>query len=651
MAGIREGAWVACRAYYSPGMEPQPRPRRPRARARRGTLERPINGRSVRGTLLLVALPLLLAAFTVARPVALPQPALPPLFDVAAASELATQLARDNPDRTPGSAGAARAADWFARQLKQYGFPPLTDTWRETIPGLGEVELRNVIGVVSGRSPDAIVVLAHRDTTGNGPGANDNASGTAALIELARAYAAPDTSTGRARPEHTIVLVSTDAGAYGALGAARFAATSPFRDKLLAVVSLRALASPAPARLSIAGDAPLSPAATLVRTAAVRALEQTGEEPKRPGALRQLAQLGFPVALGEQAPFVAAGVPALTLSTSPDRVSSGFEDTPEQLAEPAALARYEELGRAAENLVVSLDGGLDLPRGSGSYLYLGQRIVRGWTIQLVLIALLAPFLVGAVDLFARLRRRRIPLAPAVRSLRSRLSFWAVAGAAVVLATAVGLFPTSPSRPLAPTSAAAGSWPVAGLVVVGIAAGVAWLVIRERLLPRRAVTQEERLAGYAIGLLGLGLVGLTTLAVNPYALLFLLPSLYAWLWLPQVAAAGRAARACVFALGLLGPVLALVGLARGLRLGIDVIPYTLRLFTTGYAAPATGLLLLAWAAVAGQLGALAANRYAPYPAAAERPPRGPLRELGRRVLVAGGAGRRSVADVSERASGS
>ena len=68
------------------------------------------------------------------------------------------------------------------------------------------------------------------------------------------------------------------AGAYGALGAARFAAHSPFRDKLLrGRVSSDALATRRHLlRLSIAGDAPLSPAATLVRTAAVRALEQSG---------------------------------------------------------------------------------------------------------------------------------------------------------------------------------------------------------------------------------------------------------------------------------------------------------------------------------------------------------------------------------------
>ena len=49
----------------------------------------------VRGTWLLVALPLLLAAFTVSRPQALPAPTLPPAFDAAVAGGLARELARD----------------------------------------------------------------------------------------------------------------------------------------------------------------------------------------------------------------------------------------------------------------------------------------------------------------------------------------------------------------------------------------------------------------------------------------------------------------------------------------------------------------------------------------------------------------------------
>jgi hypothetical protein len=161
---------------------------------------------------------------------------------------------------------------------------------------------------------------------------------------------------------------------------------------------------------------------------------------------------------------------------------------------------------------------------------------------------------------------------------------------------------------------------------------AWLLVRERLLPRRPVSAEERLAGSTVALLGLALVALTTVAVNPYGLVYLLPALYAWLWLPQVAARPAWLRGALFGLGFLGPLLGLVALSQATGLGLDVLPYTLRLFTGGYAAAATGLLLLAGAAVAGQLGAVTAGRYAPYPDARERPPRGPARELVRRAVL-------------------
>jgi hypothetical protein len=42
--------------------------------------------------------------------------------------------------------------------------------------------------------------------------------------------------------------------------------------------------------------------------------------------------------------------------------------------------------------------------------------------------------------------------------------------------------------------------------------------------------------------------------------------------------------------------------------------------------------LGWLAGAGQLAALAAGRYAPYPAPEERPRRGPLRELVRTLVL-------------------
>src|SRR2546430_859553 len=280
-----------------------------RRRPRPGSLERPVNARMYRGTWLLVALPLLVAAFSVAHPAPLPAPPLPPAFDRNAADALASDLARSFPDRSPGSPQATGAVQWFQQQLQAYGFETHADRFEATIPGRGRVRLENLSTVAPGSSPDTIVVMAHRDNTGTSPGANDNASGTAALIELARGYA--NVGGGRrATPAHRILFLSTDGGAYGGLGAEHFAAQAARRQDVVAVVNLDALAGVGRPRLEIAGDAPRSPAVSLVETAAVRIQEQTGSLPPRPSALPHPVDLALPLSPYEQAPLVGRGLPA-----------------------------------------------------------------------------------------------------------------------------------------------------------------------------------------------------------------------------------------------------------------------------------------------------------------------------------------------------
>lgn len=593
--------------------------------ARRGPPERPINARTVRGTWLLVALPLLLAAFTVGRPQPLPPPTLPAAFDGETATALASQLARDYPDRSPGTAGALGAAQWLRNQLRLYGFEAEAQPFHAEIPGRGRVELRNLVAVVQGPSPRAIVFLAHRDNTGFGPGASDNASGTAALVELARAYAPVRGEAGvQARPAHTLVFVSTDGGAYGALGAAYFAESSPYVQNALAVVSLDAPGGGGSPRLVFDGDTPRSPAASFVRTAAVRVLEETGREPDRSSALRQLLDLGFPFTLGEQGPLVAQGVPALTLTTVEDGAPPAHEDA------PIRPARLTEVGRAAQGLLGSLDAGLELTRGTTSYVYLDRRIVLGWAIQLVLIASLLPFAIGAIDLFARCRRRRIPLLPALRSLRSRLAFWAYVGVLFLVATRLGLFPDGvEGRPLPPHAPGVGDPPLLGVtVLVALGAG-GWLAGRERLIPRRRATTEETLGGYAVALLALGLVALLVVSTNPYALIYLLPSLYAWLWLPQAFDRPGVVRGALLAAGFAGPVLLIVSFAEQQDLGLGAPWYLLSLLATGYVPWLAAAIGLVWLAAAAQLAALAGGRYAAYPDRGARPEESPLRALARR----------------------
>jgi hypothetical protein len=605
-------------------MAPPRRARATRARPRRGSVERPVNARLVRGTWLLVALPLLLAAFSVARPQPLPPPTLPPTFDAAIAEQLSREVARDYPDRSPGSAGSLGAADWVSDQFELYGFePPRVDRFSAQIPGLGEVELQNLVTVVDGASDQTIVITAHRDNSGEGRGANDNASGTGALIELARAFAPVGGSTlVQAQPTHTLVFVSTDAGAFGALGAAHFAENSRYREDTLAVISLDAIAGSGPPRLMIAGDTARSPSASLVRTAAQRVLEQTGTEPVRDPALRQLLDLGFPFTLGEQGPFVARGIPAVTLTTLPDSASqaTAFDDTFE-------VQKLAELGRAAQNLIGSLDAGLELTQGTSSYIYFSTRIVRGWAIELVLLTALLPFLIGTIDLFAHCRRRRIPLAPAARSLRGRLYFWAYAAALVFVASLLGAFPQGEPRPLPPERSLYEPSP-AVLGILGVLLLVGWLVSRERLIPRRETLPEETLAGHTVALLGLGLIALLVVATNPFSLVYLMPSLYAWLWLPQAQASGPLARAGLLVLGFAGPLILLLSFSTRLALGIETPWYLLSLVSVGYVPWIAVGLGFAWLAIAAQLTALAVGRYAPYSG-------GRIRRNGPRLRLLGG----------------
>jgi Peptidase family M28 len=597
-----------------------------------------------RGTWLLVGLPLLVVAFSVERPPALPAPALPPTFDGGAAISLAQELSGRYPDRAPGTAGSAGAVRWLAEKMRFFGFcapkqrcalpTQRSDVFEATIPGVGRKRLQNISFAVDGRSPDAIVVMAHRDNNGLGPGANDNASGTAALIELARAYGSLSGSSGRAVvPAHTLLFLSTDGGSFGGLGAARFAEHHP--GKIVGVVNLDSIAGRAAPRIELGGDQARSPAASLVETAAARIAEQTGSGPRRTTALGQLTDLGFPFTFYEQGPFVARGIPAITLTTAGDRPPASFGDTPERLNRK----HLTDIGRATQGLVGSIDDA-GLVGGTRSYVYLGQRIVRGWAIQFALVAMLLPFVVTAVDLFARCRRRKIPVAPAVRALRSRLGFWLWAGLVFWFLGVVGVWPNGAARPLNPESHAATHWPLLGLVLFAALAVPGWLVSRARLTPRRPATAEEELGGHTAAMLGLGLLSLLVVATNPFALIFLLPSLHVWLWLPHLRDRRPGARLALLAAGLAGPFILIGSFMFRYGLGLDAPWYLAELVAIDYVSIVAFVLALLWLAGVSQLTAIATGRYAPYPAAAERPPLGPIRSTVRAVVL-GFRGRRTA----------
>jgi hypothetical protein len=83
---------------------------------------------------------------------------------------------------------------------------------------------------------------------------------------------------------------------------------------------------------------------------------------------------------------------------------------------------------------------------------------------------------------------------------------------------------------------------------------------------------------------------------------------------------------------LGPLLLLGSLAWRFDLGTEAPWYAVQLVALGYVPLPSILIGLAWLGAAGQLAAVSAGRYAPSPSARERPPRGPVRELVRQLLL-------------------
>jgi hypothetical protein len=114
------------------------------------------------------------------------------------AHRVAVSIARDGP-RPAASAGEARAHGRMARRFRNAGL-----TVRVQRFSTPRGRSRNVIGVRNGRGRCVRVLMAHADSTPDGPGAEDNASGLGLLAELAPRLDALD-------PRCDVWLVATGA--------------------------------------------------------------------------------------------------------------------------------------------------------------------------------------------------------------------------------------------------------------------------------------------------------------------------------------------------------------------------------------------------------------------------------------------------------
>lgn len=164
--------------------------------------------------------------------------------------------------RATPSDGLERAAEYIVRSFAELGIPPperFPDYRQRFVCGrpehLGQPEAANVIAVLPGRDPalreQAVMVTAHYDhigtlDAGEGDriynGANDNASGTAAVLALGRFFA-----TLPAAPRRTVVF-ATFCGEELGLRGSRHHVRDPVipLDRVVAVVNLEMLGRPSP---------------------------------------------------------------------------------------------------------------------------------------------------------------------------------------------------------------------------------------------------------------------------------------------------------------------------------------------------------------------------------------------------------------------
>jgi len=168
---------------------------------------------------------------------------IPPVFSRERLLEHVQYLADDAlGGRGLGTPGLEKAADYIVSHFKAIGLAPGgdNDSYRQTFHvDEGEDgqphDVANLIGVIPGSNPayagQAVLVTAHYDHLGHGwpdaragdkgkiyNGADDNASGVAVLIELARSFA------DEPAPERSIVFVAFTGEEAGLLGSHYYAA-------------------------------------------------------------------------------------------------------------------------------------------------------------------------------------------------------------------------------------------------------------------------------------------------------------------------------------------------------------------------------------------------------------------------------------------
>lgn len=511
------------------------------------------------------------------------------VFDDNAAVATARKLIRIAPDRAPGSDGDAAAAAYVKQRFQAITAGTVATQSFQGPGGTGTLE--NVLLTLPGSSDRTILLLAGRDSD-RVPGVASSAAATGLLVAVAEVLGGSDHSA-------TLLFASVDGATAGSAGTRQLIDGLPARTSVDVAINL---SQPGAKRrtqplLVTSSASASSPSAQLVETAAALLATEGQGATTREGALSGLARLAFPTGLGEQAPLIANGIDAITLT------SAGEPPLPPALDGEANLGKQSlaDVGRTAIALVGAIDQSGSLDRGPATYVNFAGNLVPGWTLALLALTLLIPPLAVAVEEIARQSRRRRGLG-ALGSWTARVALPPLAALGAIYALAlVGLIP-SPPFPFDPGPIGIGATElIALLFLTSLVAGVAYL---ERIWrpPGGCPRQALAAAGGLAGVLGC----LLAWVFNPYLALLLAPITHVW-----VAACRRqrtAGFAAVIAIVASIPLLAaIVEVASALDWGSSTPWQLVLLVADGQIGLSASLAFaLAWVSIAASLFALAVD---------------------------------------------
>ena len=295
---------------------------------------------------------------------------LPPVFSKQALLERVTWLAApEREGRGVGTKGLDDAAEWIAAEFKKMGLEPGGDSggWFQSFtstrsPDGMPVRLRNVVAVLRGSNAawvgQSALLTAHYDHLGRGwpdvhkgdegklhPGADDNASGVAVMMELARSLAAGE------RPQRTLVFVAFTGEESGLQGSKWYVDHPAFPlEKIEGVINLDTVGRLFAGKVSILATGTATEWQHIFRGAGF----VTGLEPRLvPEALES----------SDQKSFIDRGVPAVQVFTDPHADYHRPGDTVDKidgegLVRIATFVRegIQYLGDRAEPLTVTIGG-------------------------------------------------------------------------------------------------------------------------------------------------------------------------------------------------------------------------------------------------------------------------------------------------------